>query len=148
MADEYKNTSAPVGQGEKAQPIKLSCTNMASIAKQGPAYLRHLTAGSGDFLQNYVKTGSAADMALEESQRLERERYAAGKGKPQDVSASTAVGSIYARGDVLWDKKHRCKVTVLQSSGLGETESGATIYRVADRKGNSWRQSERNLERA
>lgn len=135
MADSYVNTSGRLNAGELATPIKLSNNNLSSICAQGSEYVNHLVASSPIQIERMfgVKAGAAADLAL--SMRATSVPVADSRRQPVPV--------MFAKGEIAYDTEYSTKVTVHKH--VGYTVKGNPIYRVVDRHGNTWKQSERKL---
>ena len=150
-AKGYVNTQAQLGSNEVAQPIRINCTNLAGILKQGARYVDHLNASAPVQIDRMfgVKTGVEAVMALEQSEQLQREaRLRSQDLASTDIAAVSRepIKSMFARGEVVFDKKYARRVTIVQLNAA-RTTSGRPAHLVIDSRGNSWKQSEKFLER-
>lgn len=146
MADSYVNINASLRPGELAQPIRISTNNLAAMAAKGADYIKYVAASSPVQLDSMfgVKTGVAADMALEAGMNARRAQFI-GKTKTTE-SSGTMIPSIFGRGDVVYDTDHAKRVTVLKAC-VGYTKKGRPIHRVVDKAGNAWLVSERKLQK-
>lgn len=144
MADSYKNISAPLSQGERAEPIKINTTGLRSIVDQGPGYVQMLVDDAPVSIDRMfgVKGGADADAVRAEFDASQRPTSSI-----DTVPHAPAAESMYAKGEVLFDMDRGCKVTIVKAC-VGKTKKGRNIHVVVSHKtGDSWRQSERKLRR-
>lgn len=139
--DDYKNTNAPLGAGEKAQPIKLNTENLNSILNQGTSYVKHLVDSSP------IKLDSAFGVVSGERADVIRASHTPRASSRSTTSRQPSAVSLFARGDLVFDKQHSRK-GVITKTNVGTSKKGYPVHQVVDsRSGEAWTQIETRLEK-
>lgn len=145
--DEYKNTQAPLGAGERAVSIPPARKCMGNILASGVMGLQSELMSAPPIHRAYLgntKTGMEADMLL--ASRAEKKLLGQPVERERERSGTRVASEMFARGERAFDKEKDARVTIVRTH-VGKTKKGTAIHYVIDSEGEGWKQLETKLRK-
>lgn len=139
--DEYKNTAAPVGAGEKTTSIPPARGSLVNTLKAGAAGLQTELMKAPPIHRAFLgstKTGMEADMIL--ASQAEQQLIGHANRRPVKVK------EVFARGDRVYDSEKDSWATITRAA-VARTKKGTLVHVLVDNHGDAWRQLETKLSR-